>query len=265
LMEMVSELTEQGSARNQLRDSLRNLDGELNGLSGRVDNMAVQHRHQDDLGDQAKLDMLRDLLAAQQRGGSQTRRSVSLSRQEMARQSEARAEPYDEDEEELDVVKSCRKPKHAIVFPAHTRVTTRPKRAIQKEDLLSDVHARVLKKAGEIGSLTSEGRRINSRARFVNVFKPRPDTCDHDLIVEPTKQELNIDFMAKSLAKRGACTRRFEVDDEFDKPVSSKETNARKDYCELRARKPIIQQPSNSYRVRYATMRARSRTALFGY
>jgi len=187
-----------------------------------------------------------------------------MARQSVARQSMARGMPEEEEDDEM-IVKSCRKPKHAIVFPSFTRITTRPKHPLMKDEVLSDVHARVLIKAGEIGSRTSECRRINSRARFVNVFKPRPDTCDHDLIVEPSKQEMNIDFMAKSLAKRGQCQRRFEVDDEFERPVSTANTNARKDYCELRARKPVEQHPSLSHRVRYATMRARSRTALFGY
>ncbi|XP_027215248.1 uncharacterized protein [Penaeus vannamei] len=250
MMECVNELTEMNSARNQLRMSLRNLDDEMYGLGSRVVDVQEQpHKEvQTDVDGTVALDMLKSMVAA--------RRSRS--------QSLARSVVPEEEEDEL-FVKSCRKPKKALIFPKHERITTRPKHPLLKEELLSDVHARVLNKAGEIGSRTSECRRISSRARFVNVFKPRPDTCDYDLIVEPSKVEMNIDYMAKTLAMRGACQRRWGVDDEGDRPVSNINTNAYKDYRELRARKPIEQHPSISNRVRYATMRARNRTTLLGY
>ncbi|XP_042865905.1 uncharacterized protein LOC122249256 [Penaeus japonicus] len=250
MMECVNELTDMNSARNQLRMCLRNLDDEMHGFGSRAgDVQDVYHKEaQDDTDGTAALDMLRSSLAARRA------RSQSLPRSVVP----------EEEEEEL-FVKSCRKPKKALIFPKHERITTRPKHPLLKDELLSDVHARVLNKAGEIGSRTSECRRISSRARFVNVFKPRPDTCDYDLIVEPSKVEMNIDYMAKTLAMRGACQRRWGVDDEGDRPVSNINTNAIKDYRELRARKPIEQHPSISNRVRYATMRARNRTTLLGY
>lgn len=250
MMEVVNELTEMDSARNQLRMSLRNLDDEMYGLSSRVGDMQEQHRREVQESDTgtAELDMLRSTIAARNRARESVARSI-----------------VNEDEEDVEFVKSCRKPKKAMIFPRHERITTRPKHPLLKEEVLSDVHARILNKAGDLGLGTTECRKINSRARFVNVFKPRPDTCDHDLIVEPSKLEMNIDFMAKTLAMRGACQRRWGVDDEFDRPVSGMNTNARLDYCELRARKPIEQHPSISNRVRYATMRARNRNALLGY
>jgi len=254
LAECVNDLTEMESARNQLRQSLRNLDEELYGLGGRVAGMAEQHRtlageHGSRSLAMDKIDSLRAQLAAS--------RSASIAR--------SVASVEDEDEDIDFNIRPPIRQKQAVIYPVHTRVTTRPRVPLPRDEVLSDVHARVLKKAGEISAVTSESRRITSRARFVNVFKPRPDTCDTGLIVEPTKCEMNIDHMAKTLAKRGSCQRRFAVDDEVDLPVSNLNTNAIKDYCELRAAKPIEQHPSLSNRVRWATMRARSRTTLLGY
>ncbi|KAG7161060.1 uncharacterized protein LOC121875527 [Homarus americanus] len=250
MMECVNDLTEMDSARNTLRSSLRSLDNEVLGLSHRVDGMrelqqTAEHLYNPDRD--VELDMLKAQIAA--------RRS----------QSRARSIAREIEEDEIEEFRSCRRPKQAILFPSRERVTTRPRESLMREEVISDVHARVLNKAGELGTRTSEQRRINSRARFVNVFKPRPDTADCELLVPPSRTELNIDFMAKSLATRGNCQRRYDIDTEVEAPRSSINTNAHKDYCELRARKPIEQHPSLSNRVRCAIIRARARNALLGY
>lgn len=248
MTECVNDLTDMDSARNTLRTSLRNLDDEVLGLSHRVDDMRQLHstERQLNIDNEVELDMLRAQLAA--------RRSHSR----------ARSIVLDEDDE-YDEIISCRKPKQAILLPRRERVTTKPREPLLREEVISDVYARVLNKAGELGTRTSEQRRINSRARFVNVFKPRPDTADRELLVPPSRTEMNIDYMAKTLATKGTCQRRYDIDVEVDAPRSSINTNAFKDYCELRARKPIEEHPSLSNRVRYATIRARARSTLLGY
>ncbi|KAK8734784.1 hypothetical protein OTU49_017446 [Cherax quadricarinatus] len=249
MMECVNELTEMDSARNKLRASLRSLDDEVHGLSSRVDDMRHLHTTErlQSTDTNVELDMLRAQLAA--------RRSYSRP-SSIAR---------DDEEDDYDEVKTCRKPKQAILLPKRERVTAKPREPLLQDEVISDVYARVLNKAGELGTRTSEQRRINSRARFVNVFKPRPDTADRELLVPPSLTELNIDYMAKTLATKGACQRRYDIDAEVPAPRSNINTNAFKDYCELRARKPIEEHPSLSNRVRYANIRARARSTLLGY
>lgn len=249
LTEYVNDLTEIDSARNTLRSSLRNLDDEVLGLSGHVDDMwhlqAAERARRADPG--LDIDLLRAEIAA--------RRS----------RSRAPSILLDEDDDEMENLARYRKPKEAILLPSRDRVTPRPREPLMREEIVSDVVARVLYRAGELGPAVGEQRRIKSRARFVNIFKPRPDTADSELFVPPTRTEVNIDHMAKTLATRRACQRRYEIDDEVDLPVSNLNTNAFQDYRELRARKAIQEHPSISNRVRHAQSRARVRNSILGY
>ncbi|XP_071530244.1 uncharacterized protein [Panulirus ornatus] len=249
MMDHVNDLTEIDSARNTLRASLRALDDEVLGLSGRVDDMwhlqaAERARRIDPTVD---LDMLRAEIAARR---SRSRAPSFL--------------PEDEDDEAVDVMR-FRRPQEVILLPSRSRVTPRPREPLMREEIVSDVVARVLYRAGELGPAVGEQRRINRRARFVNVFKPRPDTADDELFAPPTRTEVNIDHMAKTLASRRACQRRYEIDDEVDLPISNINTNAFEDYRHLRARRPIEEHPSISNRVRHAQHRARARNTLLGH
>lgn len=258
LLECVDELTEMNSARNQLRQSLRNLDSETLGLSSRVDDMRDLHKEGtaadiinmppvEDIDNSFDYDHLMAMIRARKRD------------------SKARELARKEDEEEIEELKSCRTPKHALLWSKHDRVTTRPKQALLRDELMSDTLANILNKASELSAGTSESRRINSRARFINVFKPRPDTADRELLVPPSKTELNIDFMAKTLAQKGKCVRRYDIDQEVDPPKSNLNTNARKNYCEFGLNKKREEYPSLSNRVRYANIRSRARITLLGY
>lgn len=260
LVECVDELTEMNSARNQLRQSLRNLDKETMGLSERVDDMR-------DLHDQDNAE--EDLIAMENLGDIDSSFDYDhLMAMVAARKKEAIARQLarkEEVEEIGDEIKTCRKPKHALIWAQHDRVTTRPKQALLRDEVMSDTLANILNKASELSTATSESRRINSRARFINVFKPRPDTADRELIVPPSKTELNIDFMAKTLAQKGKCHRRYEIDQEIENPKSNLNTNARKNYCEFGLSKKREEYPSLSNRVRYANIRSRARITLLGY
>merc|ERR1712212_262700 len=64
MSECVEELTDMNSARNQLRMSLRNLDDEMLGLSGRVGDMGLLHGQERTFADnETELDMLQALAA----------------------------------------------------------------------------------------------------------------------------------------------------------------------------------------------------------
>ncbi|XP_064117526.1 uncharacterized protein LOC135222972 [Macrobrachium nipponense] len=264
LLECVDELTEMNSARNQLRQSLRNLDNETRGLSGRIDDMREQHTQEDDAvaEELAKMDFhdIRDI--------DNTFDYDHLMATANARKKEAHARALArkrDEEEDVEEIKSCRKPKHALIWAKHDRVTTRPKQPLLRDEVMSDTLANILNKASLMSSGTSESRRINSRARFINVFKPRPDTADRELMVPPSRTELNIDFMAKTLAQKGKCLRRYDIDQEVDTPKSGLNTNARKNYCERGITKRREEYPSLSNRVRYANIRSRARITLLGY
>jgi len=258
LAECVDEITEMGSARNQLRASLRNLDSETRGLSGRVDDMR-------DLHEQDEADEIISTMDPQEVGNAFDYEQLMAMVHARQRDSKAREAARKDDEEEIEELTTCRKPKHALIWSTHDRVTTRPKQALLRDELMSDTLANVLNKASLLSTGTSESRRINSRARYINVFKPRPDTADRELIVPPSKTELNIDFMAKTLAQKGKCHRRYDIDQEVETPKSNLNTNARKNYCEFGLTKKKEEYPSLSNRVRYANIRSRARITLLGY
>ncbi|MCL4153874.1 UNVERIFIED_CONTAM: hypothetical protein GTU68_006511 [Idotea baltica] len=132
------------------------------------------------------------------------------------------------------------------------------------EDIISDVQTRILNRAREMGGVSTESRRINNRARFVNTVSPRPDTGAVDLRVPPSRTERNIVNMAKSLAYTGKAARRYDVDDEVDAPVSNLNTHINKTYCSRELQKPPPEVPSDSNRVRNATIRARTRNTILG-
>jgi len=132
-------------------------------------------------------------------------------------------------------------------------------------DVVSDVQSRVLQRAGEIAGKTSTQRHVNNRARFINIYVPKYNTADPNLIVLPSRTELNIDHMAKSLAQKGRIQRKWDVDDETDLPVSGLNTYSKGLYCDRSFNKPIPQVPSDSSRVRGAIIRARERVALAKY
>ncbi|KAK7081777.1 hypothetical protein SK128_019067 [Halocaridina rubra] len=257
LLECVEELTEMNSARNQLRQSLRNLDTETMGLSGRIDDM--RDLHKEDKGAIIEMDQVQDI------DKSFDYDNLMAMIKARKRDSRARELARKEEEEEIEELKTCRKPKHALIWSSHDRVTTRPKQPLLRDEVMSDTLANILNKASELATGTSETRRINSRARFINVFKPRPDTADRELIVPPSKTELNIDFMAKTLAQKGKALRRYDIDQEIDNPKSNLNTNARKNYCEMGLIKRRDEYPSLSNRVRYANIRSRARITLLGY
>ncbi|KAK4302987.1 hypothetical protein Pmani_024964 [Petrolisthes manimaculis] len=250
MMDCVSDLTEMDSARNVLRSSLRSLDDEVMGLSGRVDDMRHLHASEriKNLENDLELDRLKSDLAAR----SHSRASSVV--------------PLDDPEDDIAMLTYRRPHIPLYEYPSlPERITPRPRDPLHRDDVISDVRARILNKAGEICDRSSEQRRINSRSRYVNIYHPRPETADRELIVPPTKTELNIDYMAKTLASHGACRRRFDIDDELEGPYSSLNTNAQRDYCDHGGLGTIRQHPSNSRRVRYAISRARARNSVLGH
>lgn len=250
MMECVNDLTDMDSARNVLRSSLRNLDDEVMGLSGRVDDM--RHLQASERIKELENDLEIDRFKANLAARTHSRASSVV--------------PLDDPEDDHAMLAYRHTPLHLYESPPlPERVTLRPREHLHREDLISDVRARILNRAGEICDRSSEQRRISSRSRYVNIFHPRPETGDRELIVPPTKTELNIDYMAKTLASHGACRRRFDIDDELDAPYSSLNTNAQKDYCEFGALGTIKQHPSNSRRVRHAIFRARARNSILGH
>lgn len=143
----------------------------------------------------------------------------------------------------------------------------KPRRRSNQPDAskFSDVQARVYHKASSMSSLSSVGRRINNKARYVNIYTPKPETGDQELVVKPSRTEINIDNMAKTFVERGKMSRRYAIDEEVDPPVSNLNTNVYNTYRSHDTQRTIEVVPSNSLRVRSAVIRARTRNTLLGH
>lgn len=245
LEEGVDDIMRYDRSRNRMRNNLRSLDDTVVQMSGDVSTMLRKHRAE--RGDDSDISV--DVLSSMARRKARKMLNLDvddadvndpeLARLKM-RRAHWQAEPLDD----------------PAVRPFH-KYNPRP-------DCVSDVQSRVLARAGQIAGQTSTQRHINNRARYVNIYVPKYDTADPGLIVLPTRTELNIDHMAKTLAAKGRIQRRFDVDDEGDLPVSGLNTYAREQYCNRQGMKPIDVVPSNSLRVRSAVCRARQRNALQG-
>jgi hypothetical protein len=238
----VDEIMRYDSSRNRVINNLRALDDHIVGMEDQV--AAMRRRHREERGDD--YDMTVDTLNALAR--RKARRILNLN-----------VNDEDVDDPELARLRMRKAHQYELDDPAvkpFRKFATRP-------DTVSDVQSRVLQRAGEIAGQTSVHRHVNNRARFVNIYVPRHNTADPDLIVRPTRTELNIDHMAKTLASKGRIQRRFDVDEEADLPVSRLNTYSR-DLYRHGGRKPIEPLPSTSRRVMGAVCRARARNALQG-
>lgn len=243
LNEGVNELT---SGRSKAtRQALTKMDYELDDMSDRLSTLS--HRQRDER--LADLDALTALTQAA---------AAYAARKKLAR-------TIDSDEIEDADIEYLRKRNAQQKVEKVTVEKPKPKKRYYNMDKFSDVHARVINKASEMTSGSSAARRIQNRARFVNIYSPKPDTGDQELIVKPSRTEINIDNMAKSLAERGKMTRRYAIDEEVDPPVSNINTNATNLYLNREIQRTIAEVPSNSSRVRYATIRARARNTLLGH
>lgn len=233
-------------SRNRMRNNLRQLDDHIVQMEDSVSSM--RRRHQAERGDDS--DISADVL-------------TSIAKKKARRMLNLDIDDEDVCDPELARLKMRRAHKSyeylddPAVTPFHRRLASRP-------DTVSDVQGRVLQRAAEMAGQTSTHRHINNRARYINIYVPRVNTGDPDLIVKPSRTELNIDHMAKTLAAKGRIQRRFDVDDEGDLPVSGLNTYAYNQYSKREMVRPIAQVPSNSLRVRSAVCRARQRNALAG-
>lgn len=241
----VDEIMRCDTARNRIRNNLRNLNDTCKTMDDEV--AVMQRRHREE-----RLDLDHDISTAGLRAQATRRARLALNLgvddgdiddPELARLRMRKAHAY----EPLD---------DPAVLPFH-KYRSQP-------DVVSDVQSRVLARAGQIQGQTSTQRHVNNRARYVNIYVPRHNTADPDLIVKPSRTEMNIDHMAKCLAQKGRIQRRFDVDDEGDLPVSRMNTYTRDLYCNRQKMRPIAQVISNSSMVRGAECRARDRAALQG-
>lgn len=248
LEEGVDDIMKFDRSRNRMRNNLRSLDDNIVRMEDDVSIM--RRRHQQERGDETD-NIPVSVLSAMAKKKARTILNLDVNDEDI-------------DDPELARLKMRRSHKtheyldDPAVTPFHMRASSRP-------DVVSDVQSRILQRAGEIAGQTSTHRHVNNRARYINIYVPRHNTADPDLIVKPTRTELNIDYMAKTLAAKGRIQRRFDVDEEGDLPVSSLNTYVYNQYNNKGAIKPVDVIPSNSLRVRGAVCRARERNALAGH
>ncbi|XP_076068258.1 uncharacterized protein LOC143040747 [Oratosquilla oratoria] len=243
MLDSVDELTDMESSQNRLKRNLRNLDEEMHAMNDSISDMVKNHRVE-----RLGLEVAED---------DMSRAKADLSN----RQALARRRELAELEEESRPAGERRRPRKPInLCDDETLPPARAPR--QRDDVISDVQERIINKAGELLSRTSESRRINNRAKFINIYGHRANTGDSRVDVEPSRTERNIDYMARTLASKGKMQRKFDIEDEGEIPASNLNTYANQSYCTRENERHIEVVPSNSLRVRNATFRARARNSL---
>ena len=245
LEEGVDEIMRLDSSRNRFRNNLRSLTDTVKTMEDEVSSM--QRRHKEERLDE--YDISPTALRAQAQRKARLALNLGVD---------------DGDVDDVELARLRMRKAHAYE-PLDDPAVTPFHKYRSQPDVVSDVQSRVLARAGQIAGQTSIQRHVNNRARYVNIYVPKYSTADPNLIVKPTRTEMNIDHMAKTLAQKGRIQRRYDVDDEADLPVSNLETYAYNQYSRRQAVKPVDQVVSNSNRVRNAVCRARERSALQGY
>lgn len=244
LSDGVDEIMRYDSARNRACNNLRALDDQIVNMEGEIG--AMRRRHREERGED-DYDVTLDALNSMAR--RKARKTLNLS-----------VNDEDLDDPELARLKMRRSHSYA---PLDDPAVTPFRRANSRPDVVSDVQSRVLQRAGQIAGQTSTQRHVNNRARYINIYVPRHTTADPGLIIKPTRTELNIDHMARTLAAKGRIQRKFQVDEETDLPVSRLNTYSR-DLYRHGGRKPVLPLPSISRMAMSAICRARARNALQG-
>ncbi|MPC36574.1 Paramyosin, short form [Portunus trituberculatus] len=249
MMDYVNELTAHNSARNTVRDTLRGgaMDKEMLALNHRIEDMSNLQKAERmrDVSSEHEIDMLRAQIAA--RRNMTTPGSALLAGSAYGLPS--RAPPT----------------QPPVLLSAVDYLDCKPRQSLVKDNVISDVNARVLKRAGEFADPTSEQRRIRDRARFVNLTRRYPDTGDMELLGPRSRTEQNIDHMAKSLASKGSFQRRYEVDDELDLPYMGPFNTTPIERTDNSPKSFLQRQASPSRMVRGAASRALARNSLLGY
>lgn len=252
MMDYVNELTSLNSTRNTLRENMRRgvMDQDISALDSRLENMRELQKSERmrDVSSDYEIDLLRAEIAA--RRGAQSPASALLADSSYSLSRGGSRAPHT----------------RPVQLSAIDHLDCRPREIFNRDDVLSDVSARVLKRAGEVGGEPSdEQRRINSRARFVNLTRRRPNTGDVELMGGSSRVERNIDHMARSLASRGTAQRRYDVDDELELPYQGPFPTTRIDPGDTSISRLLERQQSPSIKVRAANSRALARNSLLGY
>lgn len=252
MQDYVNELTSLNSARNTLRENMRTsaVDRDISDLDSRLENMRnlQQSERMKHVSSDYEIDLLRAEIAA--RRSSTSPASALLADSSYGLPRGGSRPPYN----------------RPVQLSAIDHLSCRPREIFNRDDVISDVSARVLKRAGEVGGEpTDEQRRINSRARFVNLTRRRPNTGDVELTGPSSRVERNIDHMARTLASRGTCQRRYDVDDEMELPYQGPFPTTRIDPGDFSVSRLLERPQSPSVKVRAANSRALARNTLLGY
>lgn len=252
MVDYVNELTSLNSTRNTLRENLRGsaVDRDMADLDSRVENMRNLQKTErmKDVSSDYEIDLLRAQIAARRNA---TQPASALLADSSYGSPRGGSRP------------AYTRP---VQLSAIDHLSCRPREMFLHDDVISDVSARVMKRAGEVGGEPSdEQRRINSRARFVNLTRRRPDTGDVELTGGSSRVERNIDHMARSLASRGTCQRRYDVDDEMELPYMGPFPTTRIDPGDTSVSRLLERPQSPSVKVRAAASRALARNTLLGY
>jgi len=241
LEDSVDEVLRHDRSKNRVRNNLKALNDDAFEMEDSISKMRRRHKMERGLDDNIPLTVMQSMA----KKSARTMLDLHVD---------------DEDVHDADFARLRMRGRHQVMNEPHESTSSRPRH----QEVLSDVQANVLRKAKEISGTTSTSANIAHRAKFLNIYVPRHTTADPNCIVQPSRTELNIDHMAKSLATRGKFQRKFDVDEEEDLPASHLNTYAFNMYNKMDGKKPIEVIHSNSLRVRSAVCRARQRNAIAG-
>jgi len=246
LEEGVNNMMMYDRSRNRMRNNLRELDDSIHHMEGSVGAMLKRHKIERGYDEEIPVAVLSSLAK------KKARTMLNL-------------DVHDDDVHDPELARLRMRRRHRVREESEQpEMSSFEKKLTYKPDVISDVQTRVMQRAGQINGRTSTQSNVYNRAKYINIYVPRHCTADPNCIVQPSRTELNIDHMAKTLAAKGKIQRRFDVDDETDLPASALNTYSFNLYNRQGAIKPPEIVPSNSLRVRSAVCRARQRNAIAG-
>jgi len=241
----VDSLLKYDRSRNRIRNNLNALDDTVNGMEDSVTAMRKRHRIERGMEQEIPVAVL-----------------SSLTKKKARQMLDLHVDDEDVDDPEFARLKMRRRHKSADMWDDTTTSTF--KKREERPDTISDVQIRVMARATQINGASLTSGNVSERAKYINIYVPRHNTAEDHGIVAPSRTELNIDYMARTLAEKGKMQRKFDVDEEENLPASGLNTFAYNQYSRSGAIKPVSVVPSNSLRVRSAVCVARQRNAIAG-
>jgi len=241
----VDDLAKYDRSRETIRNNLRSLDDTVNDVGDSVSAMIKKHRIERGMQDEIPVAVL-----------------SGLTKQKARKMLDLHVDEEDIYDPELAKLKMRRR--HSLEHIDERQEAAFKKKYADRADTLSTVQGRVMQKARRMNGTTITSTNITDRARYVNIYTGRYGTNDKDSPFVPSRVEMNIDHMAKTLASKGRIQRKYTVEECEEAPTSDLCTFTRNLYSRGSVIKEAGVVPSISRRVRSAICVARQRNAIAG-